>query len=88
MTVAVINKHCYIYLDDYGLTADYDLKAQKPKHSHVAEDVDHHTRLDVSAYSQIVVHGEEYGGNGTAYSIGSYVSDRGIKEEVIGSHKP
>lgn len=27
MTVAVINKHCYIYLDDYGLIADYDLKA-------------------------------------------------------------
>ena len=25
MTVAVINSHCYIYLDDYGLIADYAL---------------------------------------------------------------
>lgn len=25
MTVAVINNHCYIYLDEYGLIADYEL---------------------------------------------------------------
>jgi len=25
MTVAVINGHCYIYLDDYGMIADYEL---------------------------------------------------------------
>lgn len=25
LTVAVINKHCYIYLDDYGMIADYAL---------------------------------------------------------------
>ncbi|MBQ8804462.1 MAG: Ig-like domain-containing protein [Tyzzerella sp.] len=25
MTVAVINNHCYIYLDDYGMIADYEL---------------------------------------------------------------
>ncbi len=29
MTVAVINNHCYIYLDDYGMIADYQLRDYK-----------------------------------------------------------
>lgn len=29
MTVAVISNHCYIYLDDYGMIADYELEDYK-----------------------------------------------------------